>query len=111
MQKIINDKFVQNDIVRFLLEKAGVNLSQLECMDFDNEDQAQFAQLIGFSMDGYAELDYVSDMSYRVASKLSEAPDLLELQAINKVLLEKVRKFESVLKSAVHACEVFDSNE
>jgi len=37
---------------------------------FPQEDREQFAQLIGYSLSGFGELDYVSDETYEVAERM-----------------------------------------
>ena len=54
-------RFKANAIVRHLLENGPVDLNHLAVMPFSREDQVQFAQLIGYSLSGFAELSYVSD--------------------------------------------------
>lgn len=66
MQPIVladNDviRFKANKIVRFLLDWAsqrGIDMNTLAIMPFSQEDRAQFAQLIGYSVSGYGELQY-----------------------------------------------------
>lgn len=75
MQPIVLDDrgrpvFQENPIVRFLLDWAkarGMGLNELQMMSFDNCDREHFAQLIGYSVGGYSELSYVSDVSYNKA--------------------------------------------
>lgn len=40
------------------------DLNELARMDFPQEDRVQLAQLIGYSLDGFAELPYVTDKDY-----------------------------------------------
>ncbi len=64
-------RFMENGIVRFLLDwssNKGMSLNDLALMRFDNEDRAQFAQLIGYSLSGYGELPYVSNESFQAAA-------------------------------------------
>lgn len=53
-------RFKRNKIVEFLLDNGGYNMNKLARMDFSVEDREQFAQLIGYSVDGFAELPYAS---------------------------------------------------
>ena len=53
-------RFKQNAIVRHLLDKGGIDLNQIACLDFSREDREQFAQLIGYSHSGAHDLSYVS---------------------------------------------------
>ncbi len=68
-QPIVKDvrgtlRFKQNAIVRHLLDNGGIDLNQLGMLPFSKEDRSQFAQLIGYSVSGYGDLDYVSDREY-----------------------------------------------
>jgi len=62
-------RFKENKIVSFLLDNGGYDLNKLAVMDFTDDDRAQFAQLIGYSVSGFGELDYVSDEVYERARK------------------------------------------
>ena len=62
-------RFKGNAIVRFLLDKGPTNMNDLAIMQFTNEDREQFAQLIGYSVSGFAELGYVSDEALEESSK------------------------------------------
>ncbi len=54
-------RFRQNAIVRFLLDAGPYDMNALFLMPFSDVDRRQFAQLIGYSLDGYAELSYVEN--------------------------------------------------
>jgi hypothetical protein len=58
-------RFQRNQIVCFLLAEGGFDLNQLSAMPFSKEDWCQFAQLIGYSRGGFAELPYVSEEEWR----------------------------------------------
>jgi hypothetical protein len=66
MQHICRDehgvtRFRENKIVSYLLDKGGIDLNDLAGVGtFSTEDWRQFAQLIGYSVDGYCSLSYVS---------------------------------------------------
>lgn len=77
MQPIEKDKygelrFKENAIVRYLLDNGGIDLNKIAVMNFNDEDRQQFAQLIGYSLSGYSDLDYVSDYNYSVAVAIAE---------------------------------------
>lgn len=55
-------RFRKNAIVRHLLDHGGMSLNMLSSLQFSDEDWKQFAQLIGYSVNGYCELDYISEM-------------------------------------------------
>ncbi len=61
-------RFRENKIVRFLLDAGPFDLNQLAMMNFEDEDREQFAQLIGYSVGGFGELDYVSDEVYELVN-------------------------------------------
>lgn len=65
MQPVVLDehgtpRFLENGIVRFLLDMGPFDLNKLAVMrangQFTNEDYTHLMQLIGYSVDGYAEL-------------------------------------------------------
>jgi hypothetical protein len=77
MQPIADDgndvlRFKPNAIVDFLLEQGPFDLNDLARRDFPDEDWAQFAQLIGYSVSGWGDLSYVDDEAW---SRASEAAD------------------------------------
>ena len=63
MQPIVMDgkvaRFKVNKIVRFLYDTSANKMNELAVMPFSLEDRVQFAQLIGYSVDGAAELSYM----------------------------------------------------
>lgn len=59
-------RFKRNTIVDFLTRGR---LNELSVMDFPQEDWEQLAQLIGYSLDGFGTLSYVSDATYNVAAE------------------------------------------
>lgn len=84
MQPVVKDergvlRFRENAIVRYLLDRAttkGItDLNRIAMRGFSQEDQEQFAQLIGYSIAGYHELSYVSDESAARASALAHEVD------------------------------------
>jgi hypothetical protein len=66
MQKIVfvNNvaRFQRNKIVEFLLDNGSADMNFIAALDFDREDRAQFAQLIGYSVSGYGDLSYAIDV-------------------------------------------------
>lgn len=48
--------------------KGICDLNQLAILPFDKEDRQQFAQLIGYSVEGYGELSYGCDVVYDIAA-------------------------------------------
>ncbi len=78
MQPVVRDKtgvlrFQANAIARYLLDHGGIDLNRLALLDFTDDDRMQFAQLIGYSVSGYSELDYASDESVDAADEMARA--------------------------------------
>lgn len=63
-------RFTENEIVRFLLDAGQFDMNQIARMNFDDEDRAQFAQLIGYSVSGYGNLSYASAESVAAADAI-----------------------------------------
>lgn len=64
-------RFKANKIVRDLLDfasKHGFDLNQIAIRNYPEEDEVQFAQLIGYSVSGFGDLSYVSDEAYTRAA-------------------------------------------
>jgi hypothetical protein len=64
MQPLVKDqhgrvRFKRNALVEYLLDNGGLNMNDLAMLNFPPEDRQQFAQLIGYSIEGYMELSYV----------------------------------------------------
>lgn len=68
-------RFKENAIVRHLLDHSGIDLNQIARLEFSQDDQEQFAQLIGYSLIGFGTLSYVSDATYAAAAATLEAPE------------------------------------
>lgn len=63
-------RFKENAIVRYLLDThPNVDMNTLATLPFSIEDRQQFAQLIGYSYNGYCELSYVDDAAYNEATE------------------------------------------
>lgn len=82
MQPFIRDdhgtvRFKANKIVDAVCDAARegrrLDLNDIACMDFSQEDRCQFAQLIGYSLKGYHELGYVSDRHAKDATKAAQS--------------------------------------
>lgn len=83
MQKIIRDKhdalrFETNAIVEALLEHGPFDMNSLARMDFSDEDRAQFAQLIGYSVSGFCGLSYVSEEIADAATAASLGDEFID---------------------------------
>lgn len=51
-------RYKQNAIVRYLLEQGPFTLNTIAMLPFSVDDRRQFAKLIGYSLNGYHELNY-----------------------------------------------------
>ena len=101
LQPIIDGRFVPNRIVQALLETSTLDLNVIASMDFTDQEHMQLAQLIGYSLSGFSELDYVDDETYASACDDSNP----ELIARNKFLRERVDVIAESFKKA--ACELY----
>ena len=70
-------RFKSNRIVEHLLDTHPTcDLNKLATMDFSDDDRQQFAQLIGYSLDGYCSLrGYVDDEAYTTAAHMADGLD------------------------------------
>ncbi len=61
-------RFHENGIIRKLLDSGVINLNDVAMLDgITQDDRNQFAQLIGYSLDGYGSLSYADDLTYTTA--------------------------------------------
>jgi hypothetical protein len=76
-------RFKENAIVRYLLDHGGIDLNDLGKIEsqFSADDQEQFAQLIGYSLNGFAELPYVPTAAFQAAVAKSQDKSLSDEQA------------------------------
>lgn len=68
-------RFVENRLVRHLADAYGLNELTARFRDRTGEhreDWEQLAQLIGYSVQGFGDLSYVSDETYNEAMRLGE---------------------------------------
>jgi len=106
LQPVYQDKhgtvrFKANSLVRYLLDHGGIDMNTLATLPFPKADREQFAALIGYSLSGFAELDYVSDEAYGAAARMAD--DELEQQARNAELREQLIQIRRGLKTAATA--------
>lgn len=84
-------RFKANAIVQHLLDThPSVDMNVLARMEFSNEDRQQFAQLIGYSLNGYGELRYVDDVAWAVAGHVADGktPQEARIEALEDVLAD-----------------------
>lgn len=68
------DRFKKNPLVEYLLNAGGLDMNALALFACENSnvtkrDEAQFAQLIGYSVSGWGGLSYVTDTIYDEVEK------------------------------------------
>jgi hypothetical protein len=94
-------RFRENKIVRYLLDNGGIDMNAIARLDFPQEDQEQFAQLIGYSVSGFADLSYVSDEAFEAAEKMALKVGLTEQEARLEYLESIVAGVRQDLKTMV----------
>lgn len=99
-------RFTENRIVRALLDAAPIDMNDLACMSFTNQEREQFAQLIGYSVSGFGSLDYVSEETYSAACKMAEGQG--ELEARNEHLRNTLDSVKKGMRNAV--AELFETH-
>ena len=69
-------RFKENAIVQHLVDLVGLNA--IERLDVSDDDRQQLAQLIGYSLSGYGELNYVSDEACQAAEAMERSEPVIE---------------------------------
>lgn len=92
-------RFKENRIVRHLLDNGGIDLNQLARIEFDREDREQLAQLIGYSLSGFADLSYVTDDTYSIAEASFVNPDLHWRDEKIALLEERLQSLQELLRA------------
>jgi len=90
-------RFRSNAIVRYLLDNGGIDLNRLAALDFSDEDRMQFAQLIGYSLSGFGELNYTTNDVYDAAERMA-SEGITEDQARITVLTEHFEALRDELR-------------
>lgn len=69
-------RFAENPIVEYMLEAGSIDMNKLARWcgenEIDPEYQAQFAQLIGYSLDGWGTLSYVTDEKWDSVEEIGD---------------------------------------
>lgn len=109
MQPIVDHRFVENRIVSMLLDKCqenGFGLNEIAVMAaqnlFTKQEQMQLAQLIGYSLSGFAELNYVDDETYG-AAEYRDTDSTSELESRNAELRDQLETARKGLRQAAGA--------
>jgi hypothetical protein len=76
MQPLVWDKgvirFKRNALVCYLLDHGGIDLNQLAGVRASREDREQLAQLIGYSVSGFGDLNYARRSTVARADDLAD---------------------------------------
>lgn len=96
-------RFKENAVVRHLLDNGKIDLNDLACLEFPQDDREQFAQLIGYSLSGYGDLSYVSNGTYDAAAGMANDPELSELRARLEDLEGKLNSLRVALSEPIAA--------
>lgn len=101
-QPIIKDnngvkRFEKNALVRHLLDSGNIKINDLaKKFDFTEfkEDWKQFAQLLGYSIEGFLSLDYCNDVDEKILQvDLNEINDSRDLQIkMQEFKLEQIKR-------------------
>lgn len=79
-------RFVSNGLVRHLLDYGGIDMNQLAVLPgITVDERRQFAQLIGYSVDGYCGLNYVQEYG----------DELNRIEALERDFWEEYKKKET----------------
>jgi len=100
-------RFRNNAMVEFLLDNGGIDINHLASIPFSKEDRMQFAQLIGYSLSGYGDLPYVTDISYDMAdlSFNNTEENLSKLEIENKYLKKELERKNLLLSNITNMIE------
>lgn len=66
-------RFRENKLVSLAIDRLPNGMNTLRMWQATDEERTQVAQLVGYTIGGYAELDYVSDEAYLRAEQAAEA--------------------------------------
>ena len=102
-------RFKENKIVSALLDTGILDMNAIARLEFSTEDREQFAQLIGYSVDGFSELSYVSNATYRKAEAKSRffgnKEELSQEEELVKVLEEEIEYLQKMLSNVRSAID------
>jgi hypothetical protein len=93
-------RFKSNAIVEYLLDHGGIDLNDLAEIEFSNDDRQHFAQLIGYSLSGFGELSYVSDIDY-ITAELKHFAGQSDVDTRIEVLLDTINELKRGLREPI----------
>jgi len=109
IQPLIEDshgtiRFKENKLIRRLLEQSGISLNEIGLWDVSKDDFSQFAQLIGYSHDGYCGLEYADRIVADAAEQMCNY-GMSEQDARMAALESRVKELETSIRTILYECE------
>ncbi len=107
-------RFVPNAIVRDMLDFStpkGFDMNRIAMHNYSREDRVQFAQLIGYSLCGFGDLSYVSDVDYETAETLFENPTIDPKDAKIAALEATVKNLNTTLRGIYDTLQNLPSSQ
>ena len=101
--------FKKNAIVKYLMTNSGLSLTDIAGWDAPDEDLQQFAQLVGLSLNEFAELPFASKEIVGIAQRMEQGQS--EEQAIiaaQKAEIERLRNGMIKLLADAHGFKMID---
>lgn len=96
------ERFKANAMVRHLLDNGGITLNHLAMVDFSDDDRRQFAQLIGYSWSGAADLSYMDAVTLDSAREMKDR-GISEVEARLECCEETLRLLRATLREPIAA--------
>lgn len=84
-------RFKENKIVSWLLDNGPFGMNAIAMQKFDQDDRAQFAQLVGYSVAGAGDLSYMDD------ALIVKADDI-----VDKMFKHKEKKMKKNTHKTIH---------
>lgn len=102
-------RFKENKIVSALLDTGILDMNAIGRLEFSREDREQFAQLIGYSISGASELNYMSNRVLLVADSESNfiinGGEETKEQELVKVLQEEIKYLQNIISGVRSAID------
>ena len=98
-------RFKANAIVQYLLDNGGIDMNHLHRKQFSQDDRQQFAQLIGYSLGGYATLSYSDNQTCEAATKIFNdglCEDKARIKALESELEQLKAKFSELFNLPIN---------
>lgn len=118
IQPVVRDghgvvRFKRNAIVEHLLTNSVIDMNTIARLTFDRRDREQFAQLIGYSVAGFGDLDYVRPDTLAAAERMAETGETAEQARIATLQseLDAIREESASVKKPVPDAECNRCND